>query len=282
MITKKVKRFVLSPRMLALIALGFLIVLSLSSPLQAQTVSQGYGTDSQLQRGMIVQLKKSDTSKVEPLTYETIDQMLGVVVNANDAAVTLSSSDQRVFVANTGHYSVLVSDQNGTINAGDYITVSNLTGVGMKAGQVEPMVVGRALAGFNGRDNVIGETSIKDSSGASRKVHLGRVDTDISVSRNPLQKAKEPQVPQYLQRATEAIAGKPVNPLRAYLGVVLFVGATILAGSLMYSGIRGALISIGRNPLSKKSIIRGMLQVVLTGLIIFISGLFGVYLLLKL
>jgi hypothetical protein len=278
----KVKRFVTAPRMLALLALGLLVLLSLASPLQAQTLTQGYGTDDALQRGMIVQLKKSDTSKVEPVKYETIDQMHGVVVDANDAPVTLSADDKKVFVATTGHFAVLVSDQNGTINAGDYITISSIAGIGMKAGQVEPIVAGRALAGFDGKTNVVSQTQIKDSTGQPKTVHMGRIDTDISVSRNPLQKAKAPDLPQFLQHATEAIAGKAVNPVRAYTAIVVFIGASLLTGALLYSGIRNAIISIGRNPLSKKSITKGMLQVIITGLIIFICGLFGVYLLLKL
>jgi hypothetical protein len=49
----------------------------------------------------------------------------------------------------------------------------------------------------------------------------------------------------------------------------------------MYGGIRNGLISIGRNPLSKKSIVRGMIQVILTALTIFLLGIFGVYLLLR-
>jgi hypothetical protein len=282
MLKIKIKRFVMSPRMLALLALGFLVFLSFISPLQAQTVTQGYGSDEQLQRGMIVQLKKSDTTKVEAVKYETADQMQGVVVDANDAPVTLSGDNKKTFVANGGHFAVLVSDQNGQINAGDYVTISNLAGVGMKASDLDPVVVGRALGGFNGKDSVVSEAKIEDSTGQSKTVHLGRVDTDISVSRNPLLRAKEPNLPDALKRAAETIAGKEVNATRVYIGLIIFIIASLISTILLYSGIRSALISIGRNPLSKKSIIRGMLQVIITSLIIFITGLFGVYLLLKL
>jgi hypothetical protein len=41
------------------------------------------------------------------------------------------------------------------------------------------------------------------------------------------------------------------------------------------------LISLGRNPLSRHSIFIGMYKVVFTGLGVFIIGLAGVYLLLK-
>ncbi len=282
MIKTKIKQYISWQRLLALSLLVFLVALSINSPLRAQTVTQGYGSDVTMQKGMIVELKKSDTTKIELVTVETIDQMHGVVVDANDAPVTLSKEGQKVFIATTGKFDVLVSDQAGPINPGDYLTISAVQGVGMKAGSKEPVVVGRALAGFDGKTSVIGSTDIKDTAGVTKKVNFGRISTDISVSRNPNLKGEAPNVPEFLRKASETVAGKPVNATRIYLAVFVFIVSTIAAGSLLYAGVRNGLISIGRNPLSKKMIIRGMFQVILTGLIIFITGVFGVYLLLKL
>ncbi len=278
----KIRNFFTLPKLVAFLGLSFLIVLSFLAPLGAQTVTQGYGSDEPLQRGMIIRLKKDDTTKVAPLTLDMIEEMNGVVVDSQDAPVTLSQEGQRFFVAKTGKFDVLVNTQNGPIQSGDYITISAVTGIGMKAGTKEPFIIGRALASFDGSANAIGSSTVKDSTGAERKVSIGRVSTDISVARNPLLKATEPTVPEFLRRASEAVAGKPVAAVRVYLGLVIFAISTIVAGSLLYSGVRSALISIGRNPLSKKSILRGMFQVILTGLTIFILGIFGVYLLLKL
>lgn len=267
---------------MAFAGLSVLIVLSFLAPIGAQTVTQGYGSDEQLQRGMIVRLKKEDTTKVAPLTPNTIVEMNGVVVDSQDAPVTLSQEGQKFFVAKTGKFEVLVNTQNGPIQSGDYITISALTGIGMKAGTSELFVVGRALNSFDGETGAIGSAKISDSSGGQRTVSIGRVLTDISVARNPLLKSTEPSVPEFLRRASEALAGKPVAAVRIYIGLLIFTVSTIIAGSLLYSGVRSAIISIGRNPLSKKSILRGMFQVILTGLMIFILGIFGVYLLLKL
>jgi hypothetical protein len=277
----KMKRFFVYQRLVALVALLLLVVLSMVSPIGAQTVTQGYGADEPLQKGMIIRLKDDDATKIEALAPENIDKMHGVVVDPNDAPVTISSEGQKVFVANVGRYDVLVSDQAGPISAGDFITISSVKGIGMKAGNTEQVVVGRATAAFNGQSNIISSTDIKVGE-TTRKVNFGRVQTDISVARNPLLKAKEPNLPEALKKAVEGIAGKEVSPAKAYTSVVIFILSTAVSASLMYSGIRSGLISIGRNPLSKKSIIRGMLQVIVTGLIIFISGIFGVYLLLKL
>lgn len=277
----KTKHLLTWQRLLALFALCILVVLSVVRPLNAQDVTQGYGTDQPLQTGMLVQIKKSDTTKVEAVKFESIDQMHGVVVDSNDAPVTLSNEGQKVFIATAGKYSVLVSNQAGNINPGDYVTISALPGVGMKAGTKEPLVAARALEGFNG-SNAIGTTEITDSTGQKRTVKFARIAADISVSRNPLQKGEAPNVPEFLRKASEVIAGKPVNATRIYLSLFVFAVSTLASASLLYAGVRNGLISIGRNPLSRKMIIKSMFQVIITGLIIFITGLFGVYLLLKL
>jgi hypothetical protein len=278
----KMKTYFSWHRLFALALLSLLVGLSIAGPISAQAVTEGFNADAKLQRGMIVKVKKEDAKKVEPVTRESADQMHGVTVNANDAPVTLSDDGQKVFVATTGHYDLLVSDQAGAISTGDYVTISAIAGVGMKAGSKDAYVIGRALAAFDGKQNVTGASELKDSAGQTQKVNLGRVQVDITVARNPLLKGEDPNVPEFLRKATEAIAGKPVNAVRIYIGIVVFLISTLIAASLMYGGIKSALISVGRNPLARKRIIRSMFQVVVTGLIVFTIGLFGVYLILKL
>lgn len=274
----KIRRLLSLNRILALIALVFLIVLSSGSDISiAQAVTQGYSADSNLQRGMIVNLHESDSDKVVPATIETTDRLHGVVVNANDAPVTLSDDDaEKVFVATFGKYDVLVSDQNGSINPGDYIVLSALSGIGMKAGDTQPYVIGKALEAFDGQQAVVNTSNVD-----GRDVNIGRVRADIQVARNPLQKTAA-NLPDFLRRAAENVAGKPVNTSRVYLSMVVFFVSTAIAASLLYGAVKAGIISVGRNPLSKKSILRSMFQVLIVGLTIFISGLFGVYLLLRL
>lgn len=283
MLKTKIRQLLSWQRLLALAVLGLLVAVSLRHPLlSAQAVSEGYNADQVLQRGMVVRLKKDDATKVEPVSSEDAEHAHGVVVAANDTPVTLAQDGQQVFVSTNGHFDVLVSSQNGSINSGDYITVSSLSGIGMKATNKEPFIIGRALAAFDGQKNVISTVDVKDSTGQNHTVSIGRVEADIGVAKNPLLKANDPNLPQILRRASEVIAGRPVNAVRVYIGLVVFIVTTIVAGSLLYGGVRSAITSIGRNPLSRKSIIRGMFQVILTGLIVFIAGIFGVYLILRL
>src|SRR5689334_14787290 len=148
MLKTKIKRICTMQRIFAVSILSGLILVSTHYPLLAQAVTQGYGSDQTLQRGMLVQLKDSDTSKVEAVKQATAEKMYGTVVDANDAPVTLSTDGKKVFVATAGQYEVLVSTQNGEIKPGDYIAVSAIDGIGMKAGPKDEIVVGRSLAGF--------------------------------------------------------------------------------------------------------------------------------------
>lgn len=280
-INKPFRKYISLERLLAATSLAILVILSLIHPLSAQSVAQGYNADQTLQRGMLVAVKGDDPNKVEAVTPDSLDKLKGVVVQANDTPVTISNEGQKVFVSTAGTYDVLVSDQGGQIGVGDYISISSLPGIGMKATDTERTIVGRAVSGFKGQGDSIGSSVLENSN--QRKVNLGRIQVSISVSRNPLLKAPEtPKVPEFLDKLSQTVANKPVSPIKIYMAVTVFIAAAAISGIMLYSGARSSLISVGRNPLSRKSLLRGLLQVVILSLIIFITGIFGVYLLLKL
>ena len=281
MIKTNIRQYFTWQRLLALLALTFLVAFSVVHSSNAQTFSEAYGSDKPLQKGMIVKLKKNDTTKVEAVTTDTADQMHGVVIGASDASVTLSASNAQNYVATTGHYDVLVDTQGGPISPGDFITISAVEGIGMKAGNNDAVIIGRALAGFDGKSGVVSTTDLVDNQKHTQTIAIGRISLDIGVAKNPLLKATQTNVPEFLKKAATSLAGKPVSAVRIYTSIIVFFISTAIAASLMYGGIRSGVISIGRNPLSKKSIVRTMLQIVVTGLTIFITGIFGVYLLLK-
>lgn len=275
----RLKVLLITPRVVASALLAFLILLSLNSPLEAQTVLQGYGSDETLQKGMLVTTKKSDPAKVEAVTDKTVTDLKGVVADSNDSPVTLSDGEKKIFVATQGTYEVLVSNENGSIRPGDLISVSSLAGIAMKASETQSIVLGRAVGEFAGSSDSIGKTTAKDG----RTVAFGRIQVDIGIGKNPIQKNPETsKVPEALQKLADSVAEKPVSAIRIYLGLAVILVTSIVAGTTLFSGVRSAIISLGRNPLSKSVILRGMIQVVLISLIVFITGLFGVYLLIKL
>ncbi len=271
----------LSSRVLALLALAFLIAVSAAHPLGAQSVTEGYGSDQALQRGMLVAVKQDDNRKVEALASTSLGRLKGVVVQASDSAVTLSSDTQKTLVATSGNYEVLVSDQNGPIKAGDYISISSLAGIGMKADDTQSVILGQATGAFRGQVDAVSSSAA--SKPDKRVVHFGRVPVAIAINRNPLLKVpNNSQVPAVLERISQSVANKPLSPSRMYLSAAVLLVVGLVSGVMLYSGARNSLIAIGRNPFAKKAIVRGLVQVVLLSLIIFITGIFGVYLLLKL
>ena len=246
---------------------------------------QSYASDTPLDTGTIVQLTGKDSDRVKIATQAQLANMFGVTVDRNQLALTLSNSDleNETFVAASGTYNVLVSTQGGPIAAGDYVTLSSLNGVAMKASTEEKTVFGRAASAFDGKGVTLGTTTLKDTSGKTTKtVTLGSIPVTIDIKRNPNEKSTKVKVPEALERIGQAIAEKEVSPIRIYLSMGITAISLIAAIAVVYSGVRNGMISIGRNPMSKKSIFRALFEVILTSIVILIIGLFAVYLLLKL
>ncbi len=266
-----------------LICLASLTVSSVTLTALAQNVTQAYGTDTVLRRGMIVGLDEENPLKVETVSSEQYERMHGVVVGVNDSALVLDSQTETIYVATTGRFTVLVSDQNGNIAIGDYVTVSSVSGIGLKANSSDQVVLGRAIESFDGDDSsqVVSTATEKDAKDNEKQLRIGQILVDIDVGKNPLLKADN-GLPSILKKASEFIAGHPVSSARVYIGLAVVAIVSIISGSILYSGIRSSIVAIDRNPLGKKVIIKSLLQVVIISAIIFLSGAFGVYLLLRL
>jgi hypothetical protein len=249
----------------------------------AQSVTQGYKSDTLLQNGMIVGLDPKDVTKVEPITSAQYNLLHGVVVNPSNSIILIGNNSTNVYVSTSGRVSVMVNDQNGNINPGDYVALSSVSGIGDKAILTDPLVLGKSVSAFNATDSAqqIGTVTVKDSTGKTSSLHIGYVTIDIAIGKNPLI-ITDNSLPSILSRASNLVAGKIVSPVRVYVSILVLAITAFVSGSLIYGGVRSSMISIGRNPLSKKVITRSLTQVVIVSLLVFLSGVFGVYLLLKL
>jgi len=249
----------------------------------AQSVTQGYKSDTLLQNGMIVGLDPKDVTKVEPINSGQYSLLHGVVVNPSSSIILVGNNSTNVYVSTSGRVSVMVNDQNGNINPGDYVALSSVSGIGDKAIATDPLVLGKSVSAFNATDSAqqIGTVTVKDSTGKTSSLHIGYVTIDIAIGKNPLI-VTDNSLPSVLSRASNLVAGKIVSPVRVYVSILILAITAFVSGSLIYGGVRSSMISIGRNPLSKKVITRSLTQVVIVSLLVFLSGVFGVYLLLKL
>ncbi len=258
------------------------VVLLSASVAYAQGVVTSYASTSTLSIGTIVELQDTKRNIVAALSQKNEQKMFGVVVNSIDSPLSLSgtSASNQVYVATSGDYSVLVDNQNGPIKQGDYISISSVDGIGAKAAVTDSTVLGRALSPFEGTSDSIGQTTINTSGGGKDNLAIGRIIVSIAVGANPVQ--QNVIIPGFLRSIAQTVSAKPVSSLRIYVSLVILLADMIVAGGMLYAGIRSSFIAIGRNPLSQKKITRSLVEVIFTSLIIFIIGLIAVYLLLKL
>ena len=245
----------------------------------AQLVAQAYTSSSNLQPGMIVRLDTSKSGQVTALDLTHINQMLGVVISASEAALTLSQATptaQQVYVSNFGQHSVLVTNQNGPINVGDYITISALSGLGMKADSNESLVLGQAASAFDGVHNVLSSSSLTSSTGQKTTVNIGTIPVDINIANNPIAQGAK-GVPAFLNKLTKFATNKTVSASRIYLGMLCVVAGLVITITIIYSGIKNGFISIGRNPLAKRAIVVNLARVVAIAVVIFAISLGAAY-----
>ncbi len=277
----KTRRF-LTRCLVVTVASSVLLVFVLSRPVAAldnvQPVAQGYLSDGTLKPGMIVSLQTHDPSKVVALNRANIAKMIGVVVPVNNVAVALgrSSGINQVYISNSGLQNVLVTNQNGPIKIGDYITISNIAGIGMKADTNESFVLGRAAANFNGTSKTA-ETFLS-TPGMSQKtrVAIGLIPVEINIISNPLDQGLR-GIPKFLVNFTKFATKKSVSASRIYLSMLIVTAGTILTITIIYAGIRNSIISLGRNPLAKKTITSGLIRLILGGVILFVASLSAAY-----
>ena len=112
---------------LSRIILGFTVAIGLMASIAMPVFAveygggsvQGYIVDKPFDNGTIVQLDKADGKKVKVATQKELENMFGVTVDRSQLLVSSSSgSGNEAFVAVSGTYNVLVSDEGGAINTG--------------------------------------------------------------------------------------------------------------------------------------------------------------------
>jgi hypothetical protein len=271
----------LSIRAISRRAVGALIAASLTiMPAYASTsaaVGQGFEADDgrgAIVAGAIVSFK-ADSRQVELTATDTADTIAGVA--ADDPLLAISSGEQEVQVVLSGSTGVLVSDINGDIHSGDKIAASPIAGVGMLATS-DGRVVGVAKADF---DTSQAQTkTITDTRGQSHTVRIGSIPLQVGLSY--YQSESSGFLPPFVQSLANNIAGKEVSFVRILICLVLLLGALISLSVVVYSSVRSAMISLGRNPLASGNIRRSLYQVGLVTLGVWGGALVACYLILVL
>jgi hypothetical protein len=259
-----------------------LLVLVIVIPAGAQeqkgsTISRGFRSSSgNIVQGALVSGDKNNSSNVVLADTESASRLAGVV--SKTSLLELSNSGESdVQVALSGTAVVLVSDINGQVKAGDKITASPLSGVGMLATQ-DTQIVGTAQSDFNVPSAK--SQKIKDKDGKEHTVRMGYVSVQLGISYYVAPTSQF--VPPFLQNLADSIAGRPVSFIRVLLSCLLLLLAFGSIFVLIYTSVRSGIISLGRNPLAANAIQHGLIGVVVIVALVAVLALVGVYLLLRL
>ncbi len=247
-----------------LLAISFAVAglwLSFAPPLRAQNdaaIAQSFQADSitDMVAGALLSLKNDNSQTVQLATAGSADQLVGVVSQNPLLALSKSSQKATVQAVTNGITTVLVSDMNGSVRAGDKITASPIAGVGMLATE-STQIIGTAQAALNTK-NAATQT-ITDRGKKTHTVRIAQVPVQVSIAF--YQQPTSNFLPPFLQSLANSVAGRPVSLIRILLCAILLLAALVSIAILLYTSIRASITSIGRNPLAASAIRRGLLQV---------------------
>lgn len=244
---------------LALTSLAALFAVAFISPVPAQAITtyiaESYTSEEALPMNSIVSLKSNSNDSVVAANTSNVDTMIGVIIDRNDASITVTNGkENQVQVAKSGTLQVLVSDVNGAVEQGDYITASPINGVGMRA-TGSTKVIGIAQNSLSGG---VSQT-IKNADGGEQSVKVGTVPVLVSVS-GYIEKSENSFIPRPVQEIANTLAGRTVSPLPILLSLGVFLVTLIVVTIIIYSMVRNGIISVGRNPLSSSAIYRNVIQ----------------------
>lgn len=252
-------------------------VLSAAAPALA-SLSQGYAAKTPIANGSLVSLDEKSSGTVVATDLNNVPRLFGVVVAPSSASISLSGGSGQVQVATSGTAPVLVTTAAGDIHVGDYISISQITGVGQKATGTSIRVVGTAQSDFTSTTAGGTKTTI-EIGGQKKEVLIGQVPVGISVSSYTATDGKQSYVvPDWLQNLSNTAAGKAVSPVRIIIAGLILIVVVISCSVLLYSAVRNSIISVGRNPLARSGVVKTMVVVGLIAVLMLAVTAVAIYL----
>jgi len=257
---------------------GVTLLISLIFSLSVRAVSritESYIIDGNATIGSLVSISTESANKVIAATNETAKNLLGIIVNPEDSALSLTSGkDNSASVATSGTYPVLVSDINGEIEPGDPITASQIEGIGMLA-STNTRIVGTAQTAMTSKS----QQTYKDTDGTEKTITIGEVEVLVNVS-SFYKESEKTLIPEALQQLANSIAGKKVDPVPIILGAGIFLITLIVVTSIIFSMVKNSIISVGRNPMAQSAVYRNVIQLSTLVLGLLAVGALAIYLIL--
>jgi hypothetical protein len=244
---KGVKKF----KLISLIFAGFFVLTGIISAQEPSHIAKNLEVaDPEVEIGSIV------SQNEEGLTRSKIpyDENIVGIVGENPILVFGKPTTTTLPIIFFGEALVKVSNTNGEIKKGDFITSSEKPGVGQKANQ-SGIVVGRALEYFNQEEGTIkAEINIQYANISPIGISAGSIFGKILEN-----------------------IGRPENfpEVLRYIFALLVGGGSFFAGFLFFvRTLQRGVEAMGRNPLAKNSI-RLAMTLNLVGIVILTLGGLG-------
>ena len=258
---------------ISIVGFSLLISLTVTMPVFAQKSSFTVATSfeiagSDIRRGMIV---TNDGNMITISTKEYDPNMFGVITEKPAISLGQKEVDEQTYpVATSGKVPVIVTNANGIITEGDYVTSSDERGIAMKV--TEPgRVLGIALedmsADSQGHDLIMVSLNYENVSATSLS-NLGGGGSQYNINMNG--KDDKEEAISFLKYVKYISAG--------LIAVISFTGSIIYYIQISKKEIE----ALGRNPLASKIIHRNMLFHALVMAIMCIGGLAMSYAVLQL
>lgn len=218
--------------------------------------------DREVVSGDIVSVKDKKFS-LSNVAYDS--SIYGVITDKPAVVMDDRALEGRKYVASFGEAFVRVTTKNGVITKGDFITSSDIPGVGQKATS-SGQIVGMALQSYESND----PTQIKEIL-ISVDIRPNVVDGNVKVN-----------LIEALRSGAQAPFLTPLTSLRYILAALVTAGSFILGFASFGKTSGSGVEALGRNPLASKEIQRSIILNMFLTAIIMISGLALAYFILVL
>lgn len=195
------------------------------------------------------------------LTADPYDSSIyGVVVDNPSISFEDRNLEQSKLVTSMGEVLLNVSAKNGNIKEGDYVTSSDILGVGVKAVE-DGQVVGIAMESYE----------------PSNKEDIGQIYILMDVKTNFFGKGISGNILDIIRNSLTSPFMTPVQALR-YLLAIAIIFASFVIGFSSFGKITGSSVeALGRNPLAGGAIRRVMLFNFILTFLIMAMGLAVAY-----
>lgn len=139
-------------------------------------------------------------------------------------------------------------------------------------------IIGIATNGFSNA-TATSRQNIVNKKGVSTDVALGQVSANILVGNYQNQPTLTGNgIISAVQAVATSTTGKTISTARALLALLVLLIAVVISVLILYTAVASSIRSIGRNPLSRHSILQGLIQVIIAVVVIMLSGFSIVYL----